>query len=586
MSGPKADADVLPGAVRRVRLDGVRKQALETGRDRLLVTGVVLAMAYFVVAWRLVDLAVHEVRGEPRLARSSAALAAHSTRTATAGRADVVDRNGVVLATSLPTASLFADPRDVLDPAAAARRLARVLPGLDVARVRARLEGPGSFVWIRRNLTPRQQERVNRLGIPGLRFQRAERRVYPHGREAAHVLGLTDVDGRGLSGIEGQFDRSLRGRGRALELSIDIRVQAMLRRELSRALSDFRALAAAGLVLDPRTGEVLGMVSLPDFDPNLPDTARGAAAFNTVTKGLYEMGSTFKLFTVAMALDSSTVSLGDGYDASKPIRISRFTIRDYHGKRRWLSVPEILVYSSNIGAAKMALDVGAKAQARYLRRLGLLDPAPVELPEVGTPLTPDRWREINTMTIAYGHGIAVSPLQLASAVAALVNGGIMRPPTLIKQGGAPLPGRRVLLQRTSRQMRALMRLVVRQGTGRKAEARGYLVGGKTGSAQKQAAGGYRDKALISSFVGVFPAAAPRFVVLVLVDEPKGNASTKGYATGGWVAAPVVARLVRRLAPLAGIAPIADDARLAADPALLVTARGDAAETRERSLASE
>jgi cell division protein FtsI (penicillin-binding protein 3) len=267
------------------------------------------------------------------------------------------------------------------------------------------------------------------------------------------------------------------------------------------------------------------------------------------------MGSTFKLFTTAMALDSGTVTLSDGYDASKPLRVARYTISDFHAKNRWLSVPEILVYSSNIGAAKMALDVGASTQKRYLDRLWLLRPAAIELPEVGAPLIPSPWRQINTITIAYGHGIAVTPLQLASAVAALVNGGVYRPATLLKQRrGLPPEGKRVLKAETSRQMRELMRLVVRSGTGRKADAVGYIVGGKTGTAEKVAGGGYRNKAIISSFVGAFPINAPRYVVLALLDEPKGNASTSFYATGGWVAAPVVKRVVRRMAPLLGLAP--------------------------------
>ncbi len=569
----------------RVRLDGVRKQALETGRNRLLITGVVLALTYLLIAGRLVQLTVIDSGHEPRLARSAPASVAPSTLPAAIGRANIVDRNGVILASSLPTVSLYGDPENVLDAEAAARRLVEVLPGLDRVEVLAKLRRSGRFVWLKRNLTPKQHYQVNRLGLPGLYFRRAEHRVYPHGREASHVLGMTDVDGRGISGVESHFDRALRGRTRALRLSVDIRIQAMLRDELSKAMHEFDARGAAGLVLDVRSGEVLAMVSLPDFDPNIPASARGGRAFNNVTKAVYEMGSTFKLFTVAMALDGGTVSLRDGYDASRPIHVARFTITDFHGKNRWLSVPEILVYSSNIGAAKMALDVGTRAQRAFLRRLGLLDAAAIELPEVGVPLMPARWRDINTMTIAYGHGLAVSPLQLAAAVATLVNGGIRRPPTLIRHEGGPISGRRVLSPKTSRQMRALMRLVVQRGTGRKADARGYRVGGKTGTAQKQAAGGYREGAFIASFVGTFPMDAPRFVVLALLDEPKGNESTQGYATGGWVAAPVVRRVVRRVATLVGIAPVAGDQGPAPGQPLFVALKGRASGAREQGLAA-
>jgi len=459
-----------------------------------------------------------------------------------------------LLATSLPTASLFADPSAVLNANEVADKLMTVLPDLNHRELLGKLKSKSRFSWVSRNLTPKQHYRVNRLGLPGLGFQRGERRVYPHGRLAAHALGLTDVDGRGISGLEKNFDRDLRA-GSRLQVALDIRIQSMMRQELSDAVQEFRALGAAGLVLDANSGELVSLVSLPDFDPNEPSSAGGEAAFNRVTKGVYEMGSTFKLFTAAMALDSGTVNLNSGYDASEPIKISRFTIRDFHAKNRWLSVPEIIVYSSNIGAAKMAIDVGTKTQRDYLGRFGLLQAARLELPEIGKPLVPKRWREINTMTISYGHGIAVSPLQLASGVAALVNGGRYVSPTVLKRDtDVPIVGRRVLSEETSEQMRGLMRLVVNSGTGRKAAAKGYVVGGKTGTADKLAARGYRKNANISSFVGAFPMNAPRYIVLVVVDEPKGNARTFNYATGGWVAAPAVGRVVQRMATMIGMVP--------------------------------
>ena len=305
--------------------------------------------------------------------------------------------------------------------------------------------------------------------------------------------------------------------------------------------------------MDVNTGELISMVSLPDFDPNLPSGAIGNAIFNRVTKGVYEMGSTFKLFTAAMALDVGSVDIGGGYDASKPIRIARFTISDYHGKKRWLSVPEILIYSSNIGAAKMALDVGAERQQKYLRNLGLLSPSEIELPEVGRPLKPATWREINTMTISYGHGIAVSPLQLTSGVSTLVNGGIRHPATLLARDiQQPITGERVISSTTSLQLRGLMRLVVRNGTGKNAEAEGYMVGGKTGTADKLGSSGYERNKRIASFVAAFPINDPKFVVLVLVDEPNGIEETFNYATGGWVAAPAVGRIIANMGPLLGM----------------------------------
>lgn len=532
-------------------LEGVEKQALETGRNRLVVAGAVIAFAFIAVAVRLVDIAVL-TGGEPRIARSTPPHAATA-------RADVVDRNGVLLATSLPVVSLYANPGEILDAAEAAAKIATVFPEMDREQLRARLASSGRFVWIKRNLTPREQYDVNRLGIPGLAFQGGERRVYPQGRAAAHVLGFTDVDGRGIAGIEKKFDARLIEGEEALALSIDVRVQDILREELAQQMTRFRAIGAAGIVLDVETAEVLAMVSLPDFDANDSAGVAGSeAAFNRATKGVYEMGSTFKLFTTAMALDSGTVGLRDGYDASRPIQIARFTITDFHGKNRWLSVPEILVYSSNIGTAKMALDVGVRLQREYLGAFGMLKTSPVELPETGAPLAPARWREINAMTIAYGHGLAVSPLQLASGVAALVNGGVLRPATVFKRDPGKIPeGTAAISEETSRHMRELMRLVVLHGTGKMANVPGYAVGGKTGTADKQTGRGYRRDARMASFVGAFPIHAPRYVVLVMVDEPKGNASTQGYATGGWIAAPVVRRVVERLGPLVGLPP--DDA---------------------------
>jgi cell division protein FtsI (penicillin-binding protein 3) len=529
-------------------LEGIRKQALEVGRNRLLVTGALFALAFFAIAFRLVDLTFFST-GEPAFADAA------SPPPPITGRADIVDRNGVILATSLPTLSLYANPRDIINAEDAAERLVRALPELNREEVLIKLKSKSAFVWLKRDLTPKQQFAVNRQGIPGLAFRREERRVYPQLRAAAQVIGLTNIDGDGIAGIERRFDQFLKSGGPALVLSIDVRVQAIMRRELMRAMTEFRAIGAVGVVLDVRTGEVLAMVSLPDFDPNRPASSRGDAGFNRASKGVYEMGSTFKLFTVAMALDSGTVTLKDGYDASKPIRVARFTISDYHGKNRWLSIPEILIYSSNIGAAKMALDVGTDLQRAYLGRFGLLTPSSVELPEVGQPLTPPVWRDINTMTIGYGHGIAVSPLQLTDAAAALVNGGLYRPSTLLRQDpGKITPGKRVVSEKTSEQMRYLMRQVVLRGTGRKAETAGYAIGGKTGTADKIVDGVYVNGALISSFIGAFPIKNPRYIVLAMLDEPKGDKRTFNYATGGWVAAPVVRGVVRRMGPLLGMEP--------------------------------
>jgi cell division protein FtsI (penicillin-binding protein 3) len=544
---------MTPKPIATAHLDGTAKQALETGRNRLLVGGALFAVAFSAIAFRLADVTVVKPAGEPTYS------VATDRPAFTAGRADILDRNGVVLATSLNTASLYANPRHVLDPREAAERLSRVLPELRPAEVLSKLTSERSFVWLKRHLTPRQHYAIHRQGIPGLYFQREERRVYPQGQLFSHLLGFAGTDGLGLAGVEKKFNESLTAGSKPLKLSVDSRIQHILRQELAAAVSRFRALGGTGVVLDTTTGETLAMVSLPDFDPNTPDRAPDKARFNRATLGVYEMGSTFKIFTTAMALDAGTVGMRGGFDASKPIKVARFTITDFHGKNRWLSVPEIFMYSSNIGTAKMAMALGTKGQREYLGRLGLLRPARIEVPEIGAPLVPSPWREINTITISYGHGIAVSPVQIAEAVSTVVNGGIRRPATVLKtlKGEAP-KGTRVLKARTSRHMRKLLRLVVTGGTGRKAHAPGYLVGGKTGSAEKIGTRGYREKALVSSFVGAFPMTAPRYVVLAMIDEPHGNKRTYGYATGGWTAAPVVSRFISRAGPLLGIAPMDED----------------------------
>lgn len=539
----------------RIQMEGAAKLAIETGRTRLVIAGAIFALAFATVCARLVDLAMLTDGNEPRIAQAQVA------ERFSMGRADIRDRNGELLATSLTTASLYADPALVLDVDEAARKLAIALPDLSEATIRAKLSTEGRFVWLRRNLAPRQVYEINRLGLPGLAFQREEHRVYPHGSLASHILGFTNIDNSGLAGVERQFDDSLTGSRKPLDLSLDLRIQYILEEELAAAQQEFSAIGAAGIVMDVMTGEVLAMASLPGFDPNHAGAAPDDTRFSRATLGVYEMGSTFKIFTTAMALDAGTVTMRGGYDATNPIRVARFTISDYHAKRRWLSVPEIFMYSSNIGAAKMALDVGSEGQRAFLHGLGLLTPSSIELPEVGAPMTPSPWREINTMTVSFGHGVAVSPVQVASAVSTVVNGGLALPATILKRApNDPIPARRAVSAETSENMRRLLRLVVTDGTGKNATAAGYLVGGKTGTAEKPGSGGgYQSRALLSSFVGAFPMSDPRYVVLAVLDEPKGTKRTHGYATGGWVAAPVVGKVITRMASLVGVTPMDENA---------------------------
>lgn len=532
----------------------VQSRTLEMSRNRLLLGGILFALIFVIIAFRLVDLSLLR---SPHSGIATAIAAQRPTQ-----RAEILDRNGTLLAGNLATASLYANPRLVIDPEGSARRLVQLLPELNEAEVTGKLKLDRAFIWLRRNLTPRQHYDINRAGIPGLYFQREERRVYPHGPLAAHVTGLVDIDSNGVAGIEKYFDQSLRTSGEAVQLSLDLRVQHILRDELQRAMSRFSALGAAGMIMSARTGEVIAMVSLPDFDPNSPGTATDEALFNRNTLGVFEMGSVFKLFTAAMALDTGTTTLRGGYDASHPIKISRFTISDYHAKNRWLSVPEIIVYSSNIGAAKMALDVGTSGQRAYFEKIGMLRTPKIELPEVGAPLIPRPWREINTITIAFGHGMSVSPLHLTSGVASLVNGGLLHRPTIIKGGNdnGPAP-KRVISAKTSDEMRWLMRQVVEKGTGKNADSIAYPVGGKTGTAEKVGGrGGYKQKSLLSSFVGAFPIDDPQYVILAIVDEPRATKETHGYATGGWVAAPIVQATVQRVGPVLNLVPVALERR--------------------------
>lgn len=577
MSG-RAYRDLFPGAGHGLRLgrgaympprmDDDMRRFMEMGRARILVAGIFMALVFTIVGGRLTQLAIRGESGDRPIA-----IAAE--RDEPRPRANIVDRNGEILATDLETASLYANPRRLLDAKKAARALVEVLPDLEYKAVLKKLESDRGFVWLRRHLTPRQQWALLERGVPGLDFIDEYTRVYPQGSLMPHLLGYVDSDNSGIAGLEKRFENHLAKGDGPLRLTIDMRVQHLMRDELGAAMREFQAKAAAGIVMDARNGEVLALVSLPDFDPNHPGKAGDGERFNHATLGVYELGSTFKVFTAAMALDAGTARMDKRYNATKPLQVSRFMIRDYHAKKRWLTLPEVFVYSSNIGAALMAQDIGGKRQQDYLDKLGMLDPLGVELPETGKPIAPSTWRPVNTMTIGFGHGIAVSPLHLVSGVAAAVNGGVLHQPTIVAgehRDGDNAP-RRVFKERTSEDIRKLMRLTVENGTGRNADAVGYAVGGKTGTAEKSAGNGYEGKRLLASFVGAFPINEPRYVVLALLDEPKGNKKTLGNATGGWVAAPVVRRVVERMGPMMGMPPVKENAPGMRELELYVKAEG-------------
>jgi cell division protein FtsI (penicillin-binding protein 3) len=552
--------------------DGPAMEALEACRSRLLVTAVLFALVFAVVGLRVAEIALLEGgAAQSQIGRF------REVKAPVPSHADIVDRNGNVLATTLDSPSLYAVPKQILDPAAATGKIIKAFPKLSSAEVYGKLTSGKSFVWIKRHLTPREQYDVNQLGIPGLEFEHEERRLYPDAGLTSHVVGYAGIDNAGFAGVERALDEVLKERREPLQLSLDLRLQYILHEELQRVIDDFTAKGGAGLIMDVNTGEILAMASLPDFDPNhpaVPDPGHpGLSAadrmFNRNTLGVYELGSIFKIFTVAMALDTGTSTITSTYDASHPITIGRFTISDYHGKHRVLNVPEILMYSSNIGAARMAVVAGAQRQREFLARLGLLKTPKIEVSEVAAPHYPAKWREVNVMTIAFGHGISVTPLSFATAAAALVNGGVLRQATLVKlpPGHAP-QGQQVISARTSDQMRRLMRLVVEHGTGSMAAAPGYVVGGKTGTADKISGRHYAERKLLSSFVGIFPINAPKYLVLTMVDEPHPNKQSHGYATAGWTVAPATSRIVERIAPVLGVQPV-DEASPEVQRALIV-----------------
>ena len=481
-------------------------------------------------------------------------------------RGDIVDRNGVPLARAFEAYALWYNPdalgggTPLVKPASeVAAALVKIFPDLDAKELTERLKEPRAG-YLRRRILPEDANRIHALGEPALEFPRENERFYPQGSMAAHVLGFVAADGHGRVGMEQVFDKRLTDpltRSKPATLSIDVRVQGALEDELGRGMAESNAKGAAGIVLDVDTGEVLALASLPSFDPNLIDKESSANIFNRVTNQVYELGSTFKPITVAAALDAGTITdLGRRYPASKPISIGGFQIRDSHDMGSSLNVAETLIHSSNIVTAQIADELGGQRLKATMVALGMNRRPYIELPARGMPIWHSgKWPRITTMTVSYGHGIAVTPLHLASAYAALVNGGIWRPSTLekVKPGHAP-KGRRVFKASTSARIRQLLRMIVVYGTGRKADAPGFRIGGKTGSAEKSGAGGYRHTALISTFAAAFPMDHPRYVVVAMLDEPQGTPATSYQRTAAWNAAPVVGRVVPRIGPLLGVMP--------------------------------
>jgi len=482
-------------------------------------------------------------------------------------RGDIVDRNGVPLARAFPAYSLWYNPAAlggdgpplVHGPRQVAEALARIFPDMNVDQLAARLAS-GKPGYLRRRILPEDANRIHAMGEPALEFPREIERFYPQGSMAAHVLGYVSADGHGHVGMEQVFDQALTDpatRGNAAVLSLDTRVQGALEDELLKGIGDTAAKGAAGIVLDVDSGEVLALASLPSFNPNLIDTAGAANIFNRMTNQVYELGSVIKPITVASAIDAGVLTdLSRRYPSDRPLEIGKFKIHDSHSFGGSLNVPEALIHSSNIVTAQVADQLGGERLNATMRALGMNARAQIELPAKGMPIWPGgTWARITTMTVSYGHGVAMTPLHLASAYAAMVNGGIWRPATLMKVApGAEAPGRRVFKASTSARMRQLLRLIVDIGTGRHANAAGYRVGGKTGTAEKPGAHGYNKTSVIATFAAAFPMDHPRYVVIVMLDEPQATAASSGQRTAAWNAAPIVGKLIPRIGPLLGIMP--------------------------------
>lgn len=527
-------------------------------RFRLACLG--FAAAFVLIGGRLVSLGFTETG----LGRGGA----YDIST-TIHRPDILDRNGQMLATDIRGATLFADPKRILDADEVVESLAKVLPNINKTRLRKQLLGDGRFVRIARELAPRQQQQVHDLGLPGLGFIQEYRRFYPVGPTASHVVGLVDVDNRGLAGIEKFIDNNpqlmmmnpqTESGSETVAVSLDIGVQHVLREELNNAMSLYQAKAASGIVMNVHTGEVLALASLPDFDPHNRKQALDKERINRIGFGVYEMGSVFKTFTVAGILDSGLANVNTVYDATSPIYFGRFSISDFHGKRRPLTVTEAFIYSSNIASAKMALHMGIPAHRAFLKKLGFLDPVTTELGPSAAPIVPKHWKKLNTMTIAFGHGLSVTPLQLAAATVPVVNGGLAVPPTFLPRTReeAEAVSKRVLKPQTSAAVVKLMRDNVLRGSGKRANAEGYRVGGKTGTAEKVVNGRYARHALLNSFLSVFPTDDPQYVVLVTLDEPQRVEATNFTSTAGVNAAPTVGKVVARIAPILGVPPKLDE----------------------------
>jgi cell division protein FtsI (penicillin-binding protein 3) len=559
------DTKVIEKENIRLRHEEMADKAHMRAEGRLLVLGAAFFVAFLTIALRMGTLA-GTVPEEPRAVANGNPIIGQ--------RSDIVDRNGRILATNLDTFSLYAHPQDMVDPASAAAELVAIFPEMDQADLLEDFTGTRKFVWIRRQLSPEQMQQVHDIGSPGLLFGPREMRLYPNGPIAAHILGgasygregVASAEVIGVAGVERQFDNFLRdpaSEGTPLVLSLDLTIQAATEEVLAGGINLMNAKGASSVLMDLHTGEIIAMASLPDFDPNnrpqvlLTGDQSDSPLFNRAVQGVYELGSTFKIFAVAQAIEIGLINADTMIDTQGPLRWGRFRIRDFHDHGPQLSATDVIVKSSNIGTARIAMQIGGTRQREFLGQLGFLKATPVEMIEApsGAPLLPRQWSELSTMTISYGHGISTSPLHLATGYATLLNGGTTVEPTLLRQHNRQ-SGARVISEETSRISREMLRDVVVRGTASFGEVAGYDVGGKTGTADKprENGGGYYDDKVISTFASVFPANDPKYILIVTLDEPSENSGLEPRRTAGWTAVPVAAEMIRRVAPLLGLRP--------------------------------
>lgn len=523
--------------------------AVHICRQRMIFAICVFALIYIIIAIRIFDVCL--VKGIQISRFDNEPEESEIYSGTPIARADITDRHGTIVATSLPTVNLYANPKHVRQPEDVAEKLSLLFPEIGYEELLTKLTKKKTvFSMIKYNLSPAQQKEVNNLGIPALEFQKSEKRVYPHKNLFAHILGYTNIDNLGLAGVEKSMHKRLTESSKPLQLTIDMGIQDTIREELLAAVDKYKAEGAAAILMDINRGDVVSMVSVPDYDPNLNIPVGERPLFNFATQGVYEAGSVFKTFNTALGLESGKIKINDKFDATKPIKIQGLTVSDYRGEKRWLTVGEILIYSSNIGSAQIISRVGKEAQRQFMANLGFAEPLKdFEVSEKGRPLflTEKRWRDDTMATVSYGYGISVTPLHLISAFSALMNGGIYHYPTLIKNATQHQP-RRVISEQTSDDMRKLLRDVVIYGSAKRANVAGYQVAGKTGTANKLVNGRYVDKKVMTSFLAAFPASAPQYALLIVMDEPKGSKETWGFVTSGWNAVPVGGKIIAEIAP--------------------------------------